>query len=329
MQGVRFLGNSKVEIAELPDPTPAEDEVLIRTKATGICGSELKAYRGADPMPTNAGHEIAGVIEDPNGHPQWQKGDEVVIFTIQGCGRCRWCRQKKDDFCSDIMKIGGWHAEFCTARATGMERKPEDISFPIAVLLGGDGLGVPYGASTRAGVQEGDVTCVFGCGPVGLGMVMVQAFLGAWVIAVDVNEYRLGLAKKLGARHTLNPNDTPDVVNALKELVDGIGPDKSFEAAGKQPTLDWALAATRPEGIIVQVGHGPQTLNPQQLIAKRNLTIMGNWICHRGDYDGMLRMCRAGLQPERLITRIYPFREAAEAYERFAAGQEGKVILEY
>ena len=197
------------------------------------------------------------------------------------------------------------------------------------MLLGGDGLGVPYGASMRAGVKEGDVTCVLGCGPVGLGMVMVQAFLGAWVIAVDVNEYRLGLAKKLGARQTVNPNETPDVVKALKDLADGIGPDKCFEAAGKQPTLDWALQATRPEGLIVQVGHGEQTMNPQKLIAKRNLTIMGNWICHRGDYAGMLQMCRAGLEPERLITNIYPFKEAAAAYERFAAGQEAKIILEW
>ena len=326
MKGVRYLGNCEVEVTNLPDPLPGQDEVLVDVKASGVCGSEMRSYRGANAIPANAGHEVMGIILDANGSTRFQKGDRVGVATIQGCGRCYWCLQGKPDFCPDICPISNAHSELVVSKERWLHPLPQHITDGVGVLLAGDGLGVPYGASRRAGVQAGEITCVFGCGPVGLGMTLVQTFLGARVIAVDVNPVRLEMATGLGAWHTLNPQNT-DVKAALAELTVGLGPHKCFECTGRQDTLDTALDATIPEGTVVVIGHGPQQINPQRLIARRNLKLMGNWLCHFSDYSGMLRMLEQGLQADRLITAHFPLAEAATAYQRFSEGLEAKVIL--
>ncbi len=326
MKGVRFLGNCEVEIAVLTDPCPGEGEVLIDVKASGICGSEMGSYRSSNASEGNGGHEVMGVVLDPNGSRRFQKGDRVGVATIQGCGACHWCLQGKSDFCPQVGSVGNAHSELVVSKECWLHSLPPNITDGVAVLLSGDGLGVPYGASIRSGIQPGETTCVFGAGPVGLGMTLVQTFLGARVISVDLNPLRLEMAKNLGAWHTINPRQT-EVREALLELTHGLGPNKCFECTGSQETLDIALDTTIPEGTVVVIGHGPQQINPQRLIARRNLRLMGNWICHFSDYDGMLTMIRNGLQADRLISAHFPLEEAAVAYQRFSEGLEAKVIL--
>ncbi|OGV63547.1 MAG: hypothetical protein A3K19_29550 [Lentisphaerae bacterium RIFOXYB12_FULL_65_16] len=327
MRALHILGKGKVEIAEFPTPVPKENEVLIKVTASGVCGSEMHGLRAEQPQAMNGGHEVAGVVADPNGHAQWEAGDEVVVFTLQGCGKCRWCRAGQDTFCTQVGAPAATHAQYITSKANGMVKKPTDLSWPLTVMLGGDGLGVPYGASTRAGVKRGDITVVFGCGPVGLGMVLVQAFLGAHVIAVEPSEARRKLAMKMGAWATLAPAPVPEMVATLKGMTDGVGPDKMFEAVGRQETLDIAIEATRPEGVIMCAGHGKQSIDPQKLIVKRNLTMMGNWVSHPGWFPGMLQMWREGLDVPRLITGIYPYEQAQTAYTEMLEGRSGKTIL--
>lgn len=329
MKAVHLLGRGRVEIAEYPLPQPQADQVLVKVVASGICGGEMHGFRGPEPLAMNQGHEVSGIVADPNGHPQWQEGDRVGVFTLQGCGKCRWCRRGQDTFCAEVGGPSPAHAEYVVSRAHSLVKLPEDVSCSAAVLLCGDGLGVPFGATRRAGVRRGDVTCVFGCGPVGLGMVLVQAHLGAFPIAVEPIAHRRRLALKMGAWQTLDPTAEEDMVARMKEMTDGIGPDQCFEAAGRQDTLDWALDATKPEGVIVQVGHGPQRLDPQRLIVRRNLTLMGNWVAHPGWFPEMLALYRAGLDLERLITLETSFENAPEAYQRLSEGQEGKVILRW
>lgn len=327
MLAVHMLGKGKVEIAQYPMPEPKEDEVLIDVTASGICGSEMGALRGESPLPSNPGHEVAGIVADPNGHPQWEEGDRVGIFTLQGCGKCRWCRAGQDTFCADMRVPAATHSQYITSRATSLVKLPDDVSNPVAVLLCADGIGVPYGASTRAGVQCGDITCVFGCGPVGLGMVLMQSYLGAHVIAVEPSAARRALAMKMGAWQTIDPTQDTDVAARLLELSDGVGPDKSFECSGRQDTLDTALTATRPEGTIVLVGHGKQSIDPQRLIAKKNQKMMGNWIAHPGTYPAMLAAFRNGLDLPRLITGVYSYEKAQEAYDLMLQSSCGKLIL--
>ena len=203
----------------------------------------------------------------------------------------------------------------------------DDIDDATGVLLAGDGLGVPYGASMRSGTKPGEVNCVFGVGPVGLGVTLVQTFMGARVIAVDINPHRLGLAKQVGAWETINPTEVEDLKSALLDLTGGLGPNKCFECAGKQDTLDVALETTIPEGIVMIIGGGKQSINPQRLVTRRNMRVMGNWVCHFSDFGGMMDMVRNGLQASRIVTNRFPLDQADEAYRRFSEGLEGKVLL--
>ena len=174
MRGVKFLGNSKVEIADLPDPEPGHGEVLVKVKVSALCGSEMGQYRGPNSRDGNPGHEVMGVIADPNGSGRFREGDRVGVSTIQGCGNCFWCLQGKPDFCKEAHGLNNTHSEFVVSKEMWLHPLTDDIDNETAVLLSGDGLGVPYGSSMRSGTQPGDVNCVFGVGPVGLGVTLVQ-----------------------------------------------------------------------------------------------------------------------------------------------------------
>jgi len=327
MRGVRFLGNSKVEIAELPHPDIGAGDVLVKVGVSAICGSEMGQYRGENPLDGNPGHEVMGIVADPNGSKRFRAGDRVGVSTIQGCGDCFWCLQGKPDFCKEGRGLNNTHSEFVVSKEIWLHRLADDIDEATGVLLAGDGLGVPYGASMRSGTEAGDVNCVFGVGPVGLGVTLVQTFMGARVIAVDINPHRLELASQMGAWKTINSAETDDLGSALLDLTGGLGPNKCFECCGKQDTLDVALDTTIPEGIVMIIGGGQQSVNPQRLVYGGNLRIMGNWVCHFSDYEGMVTMVRNGLQASRIVTNRFPLGQAEEAYRRFSEGLEGKVLL--
>ena len=328
MRGLRNMGKGKVKfVNDLPDPKPGKGQVLVRVKASAICGSELGSIRAENASAGNSGHESMGIIEDPNGSRQFKKGDRVGVATLQGCGTCYWCDQGKPDFCAKVWVAGNAHSEFVVSSERWTFRLPDVISNVEAVLLAGDGLGVPWGSAVRGGVKAGDITCVLGCGAVGLGCMMVHRYLGARPIAVDMNPKRLKLARKLGAWKVIDASKTQNLAAEMLKLTDGLGPDVCIEACGKQPTLDAAIAATKPEGTIVQCGHGAQTMNPQSLICRRNLRIAGNWVCHFCEIPDMITAIRKGLRAREMVTGIYPLEQAQTAYDRFIEGTEGKVVL--
>ena len=342
MRGLKFLGNSKVEMADLPDPELGKGDMLVRVKASAICGSEIESYRppGGIPWGGNPGHEVMGVVEDPNGSRRFHKGDRVGVATIQGCGECFWCLQGKQDFCKKAFVLRNAHSEYVVGKECWMQSVPDDIDDSLAVLLAGDGLGVPYGATIRSGLAAGETTCVFGAGPVGGAMAMIQTFLGARVIAIDINPLALERATKWGAWKTINPKETKDVKGAILDLTNGLGPNKSYDAAtGDQELFNLALEVTMPGGTVMTVAHGMHGIDAvrERLSfhvdpAKwefwgRNLCVRGNWACHFSDYADQLAMVRNGLQIGSLVTATYPLEQFEEAYRRSMGGQEGKVVL--
>ena len=276
---------------------------------------------------SNSRDETMGVMADTDGSRKFKSGGRVGVSTLQGCGRCYWCAQGKPDFCRKVRIVGSTHSEYAVSDERWLMPLPDDLSDGEGVMIAGDGLGVPWGAAMRSGVKSGDITCVLGCGPVGLGSIIVHRWLGARAIAVDVNPQRLKLARKMGAWKTVDGSKEKDLAAKLLSLTDGLGPDVCIEACGRQSTLDAAIDSTQCGGAIVPCGPGPQTLNPQRLICGRNLTLMGNWLCHFSDWPDMLDAIRAGLPAADLITAYYPLERAQEAYDRFMSGLEGKVIL--
>jgi len=328
MRTVKLLGNCRIEIEDAPDPVPAKGEVLVRLTVSALCGSEFGAYRADKPFDGNAGHEAVGVVVDPNGTAGFTEGDRVGVYAPYGCGTCKWCARGMDSFCDHKSGTVNLHCELRALSERALLRLPDDVPFDAGVLLSGDGLGVPYHVSRRLMPTPGERVCVFGCGPIGLGNVQVQSYFGAAVVAVDLSPKRLELARSLGAAHAIDASSS-DPIEALRELTAGEGVGKAIEASGSTTGFETALRCLGKAGRLMVVGGVRQaTIQPISDLLQVDKTIMGSFYYLKNEFPEMVALYRAGFPVAKLITHRFALEHAAEAFELFAAGETGKVLLE-
>lgn len=328
MLAVKCLGHEQVALEEYPEPKPTDGEVLVRIRASALCGSEMHGYRGDQAMQSNGGHEPAGVVVDASYSRRWHAGDRVGIHAVWGCGACEWCAQGIYTFCDRRRGCPGAHAQFMAVPDHACVALPSDIPFGVGALLAGDGLGVPYHTSRRLNTRGGDTVAVVGCGPIGLGNVLVQAFFGARVVALDLSPERLELARSLGAAETVNVAET-DAFAALRALTAGRLADAVIEASGRPEGFALALKLVGKGGTVALNGENAQvSLHVGSDLIRRDITLFGSWFYHFREYPEMLELVRRGLPAQKLITAHYPLAEAQQAFSDFAAGKTGKVILD-
>ena len=196
---------------------------------------------------------MTGVVIDVGSSTQFKVDDHVGVYAVWGCGDCRWCEVGKYTFCDHRSTCPGTHAELIAAPEHTCLKLPKDIPFDIGVLLTGDGMGVPYRVSQRLNSCEGEVICVIGVGPIGLGNTVIQSFLGVEVIVIDMNPYRLSLAESCGATHTINSREV-DPLEAVSEITQGMLADKCIEAVGRPETLKLALKLVGKAGTVMAIG---------------------------------------------------------------------------
>ena len=330
MRMVRPEGKGVIRITDEPEPVPGPGEVLIRTAVSALCGSELKSYHGAGSKNGNGGHEGAGTVAKlGEGVTRLQVGQRVGVSAIAGCGACPYCAKAQYTWCPKWRFYGQMHAEFFLAAANACHPLPDDVCWDAAVLLSGDGLGVPFHTSTKIASPDIKTVAVFGVGPIGLGNVLVQAHLGRRVIAVDIGPWRLDLAKRLGASEVVNGKEC-DPAQQVRALTGGAGADACIEAAGRPETALACFAAVRTAGTVVFNGEQPEVpLSPSNHFIRRDITAVGAWFYHFGEFGPMLALYRQGLRLLDLITHRYPLTEAGAAFETFASGQSGKVLLQF
>lgn len=331
MESVLLKGHAVVEIVDAPEPVPGPGEVLVETRISALCGSELHVYRESGQPEGNPGHESAGVIvELGEGVTGLTVGQRVAGSAVSGCGHCEYCAKGQYTWCPNFVVYGNRHAERFVVAARACHPLPDDVSWEAGVLIGGDGFGVPYHTSTKLRDDRIGTIAIFGLGPIGLGNLMMQTYLGRRVIGVDVVEARLGLARALGCEHTIDAAETEDVVGVLRHLTDGLGPEACIEAAGRPETVKQCFSAVRTGGIVVFNGEQPRVeLSPSQDFIRRDITAVGSWFYHFCEFPAMLELYRARLPVERLITHRLPLTQAGEGYRLMAAGQTGKVVLIY
>ena len=328
MLAAHLLGNSKVAVEEFPTPQPGEGEVLVRVRATGICGSEMHGFKGPNAQPMNGGHECAGEVLDVSRARRLKPGDRVGISGVWGCSQCEWCAKGQHTYCDNRGFIRASHSELVCASEAWCYPLPDDMPFDIGVLVSGDGLGVPYHANKYVKTHGGDVVAVIGLGPIGLGHVLVQAFLGARVIGLDMAPTRLKLAQELGAEHAVNVS-RGDPVEAVRELTQGLLCDKVIEAVGRQETLSLAARlAGKGKNVIVCGEQGQAQISPGEDLIRRDVGMKGSWFYHFCEIPDMIRLWRRGLAIDKLITHRLPLGEAQRGYDLMAAGESGKVMLE-
>ncbi len=322
-----------IGIESLPDPDPEPDGVVLRVEANGICRSDWHGWSGHDPdivLPHVPGHEIAGVVEEVGPEvTRWRRGDRVTVPFIAGCGRCMPCRQGDSQVC-DRQFQPGFHGWGGFAERVGLRQAdltlavlPEGVDFVTAAALG-----CRFGTSFRAvrtqgRVRGGDWVAVHGCGGVGLATVMIGRALGARVVAVDIRREALDMALKLGAAEVVNAKESPNVVEAIRELSGG-GVHVSLDALGHPDTCFNSVACLRKRGRHVQVGlvtggHGHARVPMDRVIAWE-LEVVGSHGLQAHGYDRMLRMIAAGqLDPGKLVTRTVSLAEGA----KILAGMDG------
>lgn len=334
---------SPLEVREVPDPVPSDDGVVIEVRANGICRSDWHAWMGHDPsirLPHVLGHEIAGVVAEKGSRVQnWRVGDRVTLPFCGGCGVCAQCLAGNHHICDDEYQPGftGWGA-FAGYVAmpfadVNLVRLPDEIEFVEAASLGCRFMTAFRGVVDQGRVTGGDFVAIHGCGGVGLSATMIAAALGAEVIAVDIDDGRLQLARDFGAGMTVNARTSPDVVREIREKTGG-GALVSIDALGSQVTSRNSIRCLRKRGRHVQIGltlaDEADILIPMNAVIAKELEIVGSHGMPAHRYPDLLRMITSGvLQPGRLVGKTVTLEEAGaelEAMGRFS--QTGVTVID-
>ena len=328
MKAVVFEAYSATpKIQNVPDPTPVEHGVVVKVMATGVCRSDWHGWVGHDPdieLPHVPGHELAGVIEAVGKQvSKWKIGDRVTVPFVAGCGSCPQCHSGNHQVCDDQFQPGFTHwgsfAQYVGLHYadTNLVALPQEIDFNTAASLG-----CRFVTSFRAVVDQGrvrggDWVAVHGCGGVGLSAIMIATALGANVIAIDIDDDSLNLAKEIGAVATINARKITNVSDAIKEMTGG-GVDVSLDALGSPITCFNSISSLKKRGKHIQVGllvgDDSRPNLPMDIVVANELEIIGSHGMQAYRYPQMMEMIRVGkLSPEKLIGNLISLEQSIEA----------------
>jgi succinate semialdehyde reductase (NADPH) len=351
------------QVEELRDPEPRAGEVLVRVAACGVCHTDLHIHDGSVPFPLPCvlGHEISGtVLELGEGVTDLEAGQRVVGAFIMPCGACPMCRAGREELCdlffahnrlngtlydgkTRLFDAGGqpvWMysmgglSEQAVIPARGVAPLHDDVELTDSAILG-CALMTAYGAVTQVGrLQRDETVAVFGAGGVGGSVIQVARALGAsQVIAVDVSDDKLDLARDLGATEVINAS-RDDPVQVARELTDGRGTDVAFEAIGRPQTFRQATETVADGGRSVMVGIAPVGLTAEVEITRlvrRKLQVLGSFGGRpRHDLHALMDLVvRGELNLAGAIGARFSLDESTEAYARLAAGEiRGRALIE-
>jgi 6-hydroxycyclohex-1-ene-1-carbonyl-CoA dehydrogenase len=332
MKAALFLGPHRpLELAEVPVPTPGTGEVLVKVAGCGLCHTDLHYIdHGVEtfkPPPLILGHEAAGTVAalGPGGNG-YAVGDRVLIPAVLSCGRCGFCRQGRENLCTNLVMLGnnvhGAYAEYIAVPGKDLVPVPAGIPLERACVIA-DAVSTPYHAVKHRGrVRLGDTVAVVGCGGVGLNVIQCAAAAGARVVAVDLNDERLELARALGARDTVNPRAVERVDKAVRTLTAG-GVDVAFEAIGTPGTIELAFGLLRRGGRLCVIGysHEPVTVSAARLMYYE-LEIVGSLGCGAGEYPEILGLVCAGkIKLEPIVSGTVPLSDINDGFDRLRRGE--------
>ena len=343
MQGAILPGNSTVELRTFEVPEPRHGEVLIRTKSSTICGSDIRAiyheHLGKGPegyQGVIAGHEPCGQIERVGtGCRRFSEGDRVIVYHISGCGVCNDCRRGYMISCTseEYRRAYGWQrdggmAPYILAEEKDLVLLPGELSYTDGAQVA-CGFGTVYEGLEKIEVSGNDTVLVVGLGPVGLAALMLSRALGATtLIGTDAVPERMELAMRLGLADHVVPAG-PQTVGRVRELTGFNGVERAVDCSGADLGRQVAIRATRRWGRIVFIGEGGTvTFDPSPDIIHDQKTIYGSWVTNIWRMEELVeRLVRWNIHPEDLVTHRFPLDRASEAYELMAGGKSGKVAV--
>ena len=327
MKALLLSSYKNLELADLPAPTPAPDEVLIRVAACGICGSDVHGYDGSSGRripPIVMGHEAAGVIAAVGSAVEnFSSGDRVTFDSTVYCGECPNCRRGNVNLCDRRQVLGvscgdyrraGAFAEFVAVPARILYRLPDNFPFAEAAML--EAVAVAIHGVNLAQLAPNSTALVVG------------AAACSKVFVTDVDTQRLALAKKLGATEILLSDDS--LLARILERTNNEGVDVAIECVGRNETVAASIDATRKGGTVVLVGNIAPNVNlPLQKVVTRQIRLQGS-CASAGEYPQAIEWMASGkIQVKPLITAIAPLEEGPRWFERLHAREPNllKVVL--
>lgn len=343
MKALLLTAPSKLELVDFPAPQPGDDEVVVRVHACGICGSDIHGWDGSTGRrhpPLIMGHEASGeVIATGPRVTAWRAGDRVTFDSTISCGACHFCRTGQVNLCENRRVVGvspieykqhGAFAEQLAVPDRILYRLPDTLSYEQAAMV--EPVSIAIHAVQRTKIAPGSTAVVIGSGMIGLLVIQALRWAGAkQIVAVDLADNRLALARELGATHTINSGKA-EVAAEINRLTGGLGADSSFEVVGFGPTLNLAIAVLKRGGTCVLVGNlAPKTQDfPLQAVVTKELTLLGS-CSSAGEYPLCLELIANGsINVKPMIETVAPLADGAAWFERLSAKDGGrymKVIL--
>lgn len=316
-----------IKVHTLPDPEPTPDGVVIKVEAAGLCRSDWHGWMGHDSdvqLPHVPGHEFAGTITAlGKAVRNWHIGDRVTLPFSMGCGSCPQCRSGNQQVCDDYYQPGftgmGCFAEYVAVpyAEQNLVRLPETMDFTEAAILGCRYITAYRGVVAQGRLQGGEWVAVHACGGVGLSAIQIASALGGRVIAIDIDEQKLQLARKLGADEVINARRTDKVFDVIKAITGG-GAQISVDALGSTETCLNSIACLAKRGRHIQIGlmTGPHRTPaiPMGPVIANELEIIGSHGMQAHAYPGMLQLISSGkLAPKLMLGQKISLDEAPAA----------------
>ncbi len=343
MQAAFLPGNSTVELRTVPVPHPGHGEVLLRVKASTICGSDIRCiyheHLGQGPeryQGVIAGHEPAGqIVEVGPGCRRFMAGNRVVVYHISGCGLCNDCRRGYMISCTSeqYRRAYGWQrdggmADYMLAEEKDLIELPDQLNYADGAQVA-CGFGTVYEGIEKIGISGNHAVLITGLGPVGLAAAALCRSLGAqMIIGIDLVPERLKLAKDLRLCDVVM-SAGPDNIIQVKDLTGGFGVERALDCSAHATARATVVRATRKWGRIVFIGEGGTVqFNPSPDIIHDQKTIYGSWVTSTWLMEELLqRLVRWNVHPSDIITHRFALGDAASAYALMASGKCGKVAV--
>jgi L-iditol 2-dehydrogenase len=341
MKALLLVDKEKFQMTDMPIPEVGANELLVRVKTCGICGSDVHGYDGSTGRripPIVMGHEAAGVVERVGADVRrFQVGDRITFDSTVSCGTCAYCRAGRINLCDNRRVLGvscgeyrqhGCFAEYVAIPQHIAYRLPDALSFEHAAMV--EAVSIALHAVSRSAPALGDSAVVIGAGMI--GQLLVQALRAAGcgtLIAVDLDNTRLDRARQFGADHVFNAK-SPDLIASIKSLTDEAGAHAAFEAVGASESIAAAISSVRKGGKVTLVGNLSARVDlPLQNVVTRELTLLGS-CASSGEYPACLDlMGRGKIDVQSLITAVAPLEQGPQWFSRLHRREPGlmKVIL--
>lgn len=337
MKAAILAARRKITIDEVETPSPEAEEVLIRVKAVGICGSDIHGFEGLTldrrPFGLIMGHEAAGqIVQIGKAVEHWKVGDRIVIDPFISCGKCYFCRRGWSHLCASKINIGsamggfrhGAMCEYIVMPARHVHDLPKDTNFVSGALV--EPISCAVHVIERAKLESDSTIAIFGTGTIGLILVQIaRLYSTRRIIAIDISKHRLSIAKYFGADVLINP-ERDDPIGIILSETDGLGVDVAIDAAGRVETYQNCIQAVRKRGNVMALGFSDTTIPfDMKSLIYREISIIGCTAYTHESRRSIELLNKGALRVQSIVTRQFPLEQTQRAFETAANPSEKNI----